>query len=334
MKNELDYSFRLRLIDKSSDPDFILALKIYNETTPYEIKTNTNEIVFWLDQNRNDNFEPMFFVLYFSNRISGFAMMTYIRSQRIVILEYLALESQYRVNSVFFTYINLLESYLNINQYDVAFILNEVSNRRDGTDIDKESQLFSKLLCVEGYGKINAPYYTPPLGNNNFESTFEAFLYAKSAGDIHGLKKETYLEIVKSIYFDYYMLWYQFVMSENELTQYRSELDKAFHSISQQTKANDMILVTYIECPALFNNRNNVKTNGLPPAGTPKPKVLLHILLLALIILGPIAIVWGYRTVLNWLQIPMDSASDIIGSCLGAGLTVAATIWVAKRKNL
>ena len=71
----------------------------------------------------------MFFVLYYSEKLAGFAMMTYIKAQRIVVLEYIALETQYRVNTVFFTYINLLESYLHINQYDVAFWENRGSLR-------------------------------------------------------------------------------------------------------------------------------------------------------------------------------------------------------------
>lgn len=102
MENKLQYEFSIRRIETSSDPDFVVALKIYNETTPYEIKTNTNEIVTWLD---NDEFicpfEPMYFALYYSDQLSGFAMMTYIRSQRLVVLEYIALELQFRINTVF-----------------------------------------------------------------------------------------------------------------------------------------------------------------------------------------------------------------------------------------
>lgn len=78
----------------------------------------------------------------------------------------------------------MLENYLAINQYDVAFIVNEVSNRREDNDIDKESQLFSKLLCIEGYGRLEAPYITPPLGIGNHESSFDAFLFIKSTGEI------------------------------------------------------------------------------------------------------------------------------------------------------
>ena len=239
MRNELDYRFSIRRLDKSTDSDYAAALKIYSETTPYEIKTNTNEITIWLDRkDSTDPFESMFFVLYYSEKLAGFAMMTYIKAQRIVVLEYIALETQYRVNTVFFTYINLLESYLHINQYDVAFILNEVSNRRNGSDIDKESQIFSKLLCIEGFGKIDAPYVTPPLGTNNFESSFDAFLFAKSSGDVHALERQTYLEIVKAIYFDYFLVWYKHVLPPDQVNEYNEILQKSFEAISRKLSTN------------------------------------------------------------------------------------------------
>jgi len=90
MRNELDYRFSIRRLDKSTDSDYAAALKIYSETTPYEIKTNTNEITIWLDRkDSTDPFESMFFVLYYSEKLAGFAMMTYIKAQRIVVLEYI-----------------------------------------------------------------------------------------------------------------------------------------------------------------------------------------------------------------------------------------------------
>lgn len=334
MRSELEYSFRIRRIEKSTDADYAAALKIYNETTPYEIKTNTNEITQWLDRKENIlSFEPMFFALYFANTLSGFAMITYIPSQRIVILEYIALAAQYRVNTVFFTYITLLESYLNANQYDVAFILNEVSNRRNGSDIDKESQIFSKLLCIEGYGRLDALYLTPPLGTNNYESSFEAFLFVKSAGNIHTLEKQTYLDIIKAIYFDYFLTWYTYVLPQNETTQYSEILNKCFESISKKLNTLTNVPVVYSECPILRYNSQTLKTSGLPPTVQKKPKTLLYIIIAVLLITCPIIIVICYNYILSFFSISMGAVSNIIGNCLSAILTAGVTLYIAK-KNL
>lgn len=333
MKNELDYRFKIKRIEKSSDLDYAKALKIYNETTPYEIKTNTNEITKWLDRkDPTDPFEPMFFSLYFAGTLAGFAMMTYIRTQRVVILEYVALASQYRVNTVFFSYINLLESYLNVNQYDVAFILNEISNRRDGKDIDKESQLFSKVLCIEGYGKINAPYITPPLGTNNHESNFDAFLFAKSAGDTCALEKQTYLDIVKAIYFDYFSTWYACVLLPSELAEYNELLQKSFDKLAKKLTQAITIPIVYSECPILRNGSQTLKTSGLPPEAKKKTSRLAYIMLALTLVACPIAVVWVYNYVLSLLGLSMGTVSDIIGNCVGSIITACVTLYIAKKR--
>lgn len=333
MKNELDYLFKIRRIEKSTDSDYLSALKIYNETTPYEIKTNTNEITMWLDRKEDtDPFEPMFFALYYGHTLSGFAMMTYIKGQRLAILEYVALAPQYRVNAVFFCYINLLENYLNVNQYDVAFIINEVSNRRNGSDIDKESQIFSKLLCIEGYAKISAPYLTPPLGTNNYESSFDAFLFAKSAGNVHELEKQTYLDIVKSIYFDYFLTWYTHVLPQNEVARYTEILKKCFESVSKSLNSTVTVSAVYSECPILQNNSQTLKTSGLPPAVEKKPKVALYVFLAAILIICPVIIVYCYNYVFSLLSLSMGASSNIIGDCLGATITAGVTLYLAKKK--
>lgn len=333
MKNEIVYKLGIRRLERSSDPDYSFALKIYNQTTPYEIKTNTNEITFWLDRkDGTDPFEPMFFALYYSGRPVGFAMMTYMKAQRIAILEYISLEAQYRVNTVFFVYINLLENYLNINQYDVAFIINEVSNRRNGHDIDRESQIFAKLLCIEGYSKIDAPYTTPPLGLNNFESSFDAYLFIKSTGDIHALEKQTYLEIVKTIYFEYFLVWYRYILPQNEIDAYQNLLTKSFDSISHKLSTANAISVIHVDCPILMNNISNISTTGLPPATPKKSRAIIYILLVLFIILCPIVVVWIYNLVLGILHISIGSVNAIVGNCLSALLTVCVTLWLAKRK--
>lgn len=333
MKNELDYRFRIKRIEKSSDPDYVKALKIYNETTPYEIKTNTNEITKWLDRkDPTDPFEPMFFALFYSASLAGFAMMTYIRTQRLVILEYVALAAQYRVNTVFFSYINLLESYLSVNQYDVAFIVNEISNRRSGQDIDKESQLFSKVLCIEGYGKIEAPYITPPLGINNHESNFDAFLFAKSAGDTHALEKQTYLDIVKAIYFDYFSTWYACILLSSERAEYNALLQKSFEIISKRITQTTTIPVVYSECPILQDNSKTLKTSGLPPATRKKTKPLVYTLLAITLIICPIVVVWVYNYLLSLLGLSMGTVSNIIGNCVGSIITACVTLHIAKKR--
>lgn len=44
MTNRLEHRFSIKHVTRTSDEDYVKALRIYNDTTPYEIKTPTNEI--------------------------------------------------------------------------------------------------------------------------------------------------------------------------------------------------------------------------------------------------------------------------------------------------
>ena len=85
MPNLLEHRFAIKRITKPSNEDYISALKIYNETTPPDIKTNTNEITYWLEQNRNElPFEIMLFSLYLNNMISNGNSFLFCSSQYVI----------------------------------------------------------------------------------------------------------------------------------------------------------------------------------------------------------------------------------------------------------
>lgn len=243
-----------------------------------------------------------------------------------------ALAAQYRVNTVFFSYINLLENYLNVNQYDIAFIVNEISNRRNGRDIDKESQLFSKVLCIEGYGKINAPYITPPLGTGNHESNFDAFLFAKSAGDISAIEKQTYVDIIKAIYFDYFLVWYSAILLPSDLSEYNTLLQMSFDKLSTQLSSFTSIPIAHSECPILNANRQNINTTGLPPAAKQKKGWVGFLLLVLVLLICPVAVVWIYNHVLTLLSLPTSVVGEVIGNYIGAIITAIITLFITKKR--
>lgn len=225
MKNELGHKFSIRRVQKATDEEYIAALRIYNETTPFEIRTETNEITYWLSQNPdNELFELYMFVLYLDDKMIGLSMTTYIKRTKVVVDEYLAVLEQYRINTIFLIYLSLIQSYYKEHNIEYSYYVTEISNKNSGNDINRESQISLKVLCTDEFGKINAPYYTLPLGLDNHESNFEAILYIKTNDTIKNISKETYLQIVKSIYYDYSYTWYKKFLSTDELQKYHQEV--------------------------------------------------------------------------------------------------------------
>jgi hypothetical protein len=332
--NHIENKFSVKRIKKSTDSDYISALKIYNETTPIDIRTNSNEITYWIDQpnNLSASFEMMVFVLCLDEIPIGFAMMGYIRRTKIITLDYLSVYEKYRINAVLFPYLSLLQNYLNNNGYDVAYIVNEVSNKNKGISVNKESKMFKKLFCLEGFGRVDAIYYTPPLGLNNYESIFDAHLYIKSNDNITIISKMTFLSIVESIYKDWFTAWYlPFFVDESEKNQYVSQIDQVIAKI-ERVAVDEHINVLYMECPILIGYREE-RMAGVLPIPPKKRFIPVLPLIIALIIICPVFVIWLYTYVLNLFGIPLDAVNTAIGTVVSATITSVSAILIARKKS-
>ena len=332
MSDQLENKFSIRRIMKTSDEDYIKALIIYNETTPNDIKTSTNEISSWLNKKNELNpFEMLVFTLYLDNLLIGLAMLSYIKKQRIIEYDYIALIEKYRVNAVFFPYINLLQNYIYSNGFDVAYYVVEISNKNNGNSIDKESVLFKKLICLEGFGMIRAKYCTLPLGLSNYESSFDAYIYIKANDDLNQISKDTFLSIVHAIYYEYYLTWYSAILSPNDLTEYKQKIDTCYNSITKQASSELSFEIVHNECTILENIKSE-KTFGYLPSQQRQNFHTYPIILIVLLI-SPIIVIWGYNFILQRLNIPLSSVNSMIGGVFGAVLSSITALLIAKRKS-
>lgn len=332
MKGEIGYQFRIRRIQKVTDEEYIAALRIYNETTPFEIRTETNEMNYWLSVNtENDIFELYMFILYLDEKMIGLSMTTYIKRSKVVVDEYLAVLEQYRINTIFLVYLSLIQSYYKENNIDYSYYVTEISNKNFGKNINRESQISLKVLCAEEFGKINAPYYALPLGLENHESNFEAVLYLKTNDTIKSISRETYLQIIRSIYYDYSYTWYKKFMTSEELAIYKREVDRNFQLISQKVNNGDSVSVINSNCIALNPSNNFERTSGtIPVTKTGKNKVT--ILLVAVICILPLLLILGYSKALEYFGIPSSMLNTVIGNVISVTVTCLTTLYISTKK--
>lgn len=330
--DKLENKFSIRRIRKPSDNDYIQALKIYNEQTPVSIKTNTNEISHWLiNKKEHKSFELMVFTLYLDDKVIGFAMISYVAQYKIIIIDYMALSTQYRVNTTFFTYLNLLQNYLIETATPVNYYVVEISNKDNGNNIDRESRFFRKLICLEDFNKLDAQYYTLQLGIDDYESNFEAFIYIKSVDSTSNISKDTYLNIVKSIYYSYYEAWYVPFLTEDEKEQYKAHIDSQYELIKKSIMKLDKIENKSTICP-LQNTDLSIKTNGQIPSKKSNKKYYLILLIVLLGVLGSVVIVFFIGYLLSLLNIQFGSVDSSIGVIFSSVVTSFITISIANKK--
>lgn len=337
MISEIGHQFNIRRVQKVTDEEYIAALRIYNETTPFEIRTETNEMNYWLSVNEeNDLFEIYMFILYLDDKMIGLSMTTYIKKTKVVVDEYLAVPDQYRINTVFLIYLSLIQSYYKENNIDYSYYVTEISNKNSGKEINRESQISLKVLCAEEFGKINAPYYTLPLGLENHESNFEAILYIKTNDSIKSITKETYLQIVKSIYYDYSLTWYRKFMTSDGLKLYEQEINRNFqiikrHLYNGKDKDNANVSVINHHCTALHLNGNYERTSGTIPI-TRKGKGKFVVLIIAAVCIFPFVIILGYSKLLELLGIPLSMTNTMLGNIISAIVTCLTTLYISNKK--
>lgn len=140
-----------------------------------------------------------------NNKIIGYAEIAFIQNSRILIIDYIVLDPIYKSNSAFYWFYSLIIKYFDSRSLDYDFITKEILCRYYETYIHKEDICIYEL---ENYKVINCLYVQPQLEEGNIESDKEALLMIYQRGTTNSkLKKEAYLNIVSTIYKNYYYHW-------------------------------------------------------------------------------------------------------------------------------
>ena len=333
MTNKIEHKFSIKRILKSTDDDYLKASLIYNDTTPFEIKTPTNEIAFWLEkQNNSSSFQIYIFVLYLNDEVIGLSMTTYINRTKIVVDEYLAVKEQYRMQTIFLSFESLIHNYYKENGIDVSYYITEISNKNNGKEVDRESLIALKLMCIEDYGKIEALYYALPLGLTNYESNFIANLYIKTVEPLKSMTTQTYCNIVESMYYDYWLAWYSPILSSAEIEIYKSIIDKHMLLIkSSVANCDGTLLVSHKEC-SCFNEKANIKRGTIPI--NKKHNISITLICVVTVLILPLVIIGAYSKLLNLFNIPFSSYSSIIGAVISTTITTLTTLFITRKKLL
>lgn len=290
--------FKIKRFKSSKDKEFLDALIIYSNTIAPEIKTNTNEITYWIDK-FNEKFsdkELYIFGLYYNEKLIGYSQLVYFKNDKFVFIDYLCLNDPYKKNAIFYPLYNLIETYLIEERCDYKYIITEVSYTENNLDIDEASILLLNLLFMENYGIADAMYYQPLLGLDNQESNFENKLMIKSNEPIRKMKKETYLNIVETIYKKHYLCWYEPLLDTNDnYKQYEKHINKLFENVKNKNKHDISVFDTYSKIygdrEIIISSRENYSTaSPIKEAKTKNSDIKVSLLILGFLLIINIAL--------------------------------------------
>ncbi|WJM10688.1 MULTISPECIES: hypothetical protein [Paenibacillus] len=323
--------YKVKLITRSDDEDYIKALKIYEDQTPVEIQTATNEISYWIEKSKDSvDFTFMVFAVYLDNTVIGYSQTSYFSQNRFVLFDYITFSKDFRVNAVFFPVFSLIKSYFKDRMnLPVDYWITEISDRDNGKQIDKESAFLKKLLYMENFCSIDIDYVQPQLGGTNYESSFPCKLYLQTNSEIFQLSKETVNSIVKSIYYAYYFNWYVPFLKDSELKIYKSNLDKHYDYFKKSIYDKESISVKYNK--NLLDDAHSQITSGSVPASKKKSKTLKYSFFVSCVIVIPILVVVLSNLLFKIFGFELDITSSFSG--IMPAVLSAIVVWLTSRKG-
>lgn len=240
--NEIEATvYKLKRFTSSSDKDFVKALKIYIENTDPNIVISTNEICHGVDF-YNERFTDADFTavgLYLNKVLIGYCQFVYFKEEQLVFIDYLVIEKNYRGNNTFYSFIEKIREYFDVKSYYPSYFVTEVSlqGAMNESEYTSKTRNLIRLLKMNNFGVIGSPYFQPMLGLSNYESNLQAVLMLYPAEEHRVIKKETFLMMLKTIYFKHYERWYTMVaLNEKDTKDYSLHLYDLFGKINEKLK--------------------------------------------------------------------------------------------------
>lgn len=234
--------YELWSFTSSSDRDYADAIAMYSRNIPDHLRTDTNEIAYWVDNQKSYGENKLLFLGFYSlKKLVGFSEMVYIKSSKIMVIDYFVISPEYRKDNVYDEFLSHIDRYIYKSGLDVRYVVAEIGRDRDFYK-PKGGKTLVRRLKMSGFKVAKASYFQPQLGEKNEESEIEAVLmiypYASTddEGEQKGIKKSTYLKIVNSIYFEHYLRWYSPHLSNIQLYEekLRNTYNKLDNSISNK----------------------------------------------------------------------------------------------------
>lgn len=234
--------YELRRIKNSNDKHLTKALYIYSQNIDPLLRTDTREIIYWLD-NYNNTYKDRFFLLglFLNNELIGYSQLAHFIDEKMIFIDYIVIDQNFRKNNTFYEFVEQIREYLYQEGFDFNFVVGEVGYFIDNKEPTEQSKMLIRLLKMSGFGVVKSRYFQPMLGKNNFESEVLTVLMIYIPNDVKKIKKETFLLIIETIYYRHYKRWYDKFFTETEQSNYNNRLNNLFALISSDVKKKSYI---------------------------------------------------------------------------------------------
>jgi hypothetical protein len=296
---DASFSIRVLTIGHSDRSDLDAALAIFVRNTPPAFRTKTNEIRTKMASEDPTERKLYIAALYRGDLVIGFAMFSYLRVSRIVIIDHVVIDRDQRGMAAFFVFSQLLYDLIWNSQLEINYTIAEIESGAlfggEGTGGTKLIRLLSQV----GFDEVHAKYFMPSMEARTAGARFDGVLMLHSAEKIHRMRREEFLGICKSIYDEHYLSWFSEFLNRRQLSEYKAHLDDLHRDLRSELRDTTEILI------------NGAQSNGLieaPPTVAKRSDEAVATIYVALFI----AIVIAAAFLLYFLSVPSSLTMPIL----------------------
>jgi hypothetical protein len=161
--------------------------------------------------------------------------------ERLIVLDYIAIDQPYRGNNVFYEFVDHLKRHLEEVHPEYRYGVTEVIYGSGQQIPSQANRLTIRLLKLQGFKVIRAPYFQPRLTLDDAESETQGDLLIYSTSHLDMIRTETYLSIIHTIYYKHYFRWRS--IFPDPKSDYKKHLDVLYARIKAVVSKSQMIYV-------------------------------------------------------------------------------------------
>lgn len=215
-------------------------LNIYLQNISPENRTDTNELIAFLEQPLEDQ-RVIYFGLLYDGVPCGFASFIYYPSHSTAIVDHVAIDTRVRGIGAFFALVDLISDYLTDVGIIPDYVVAEIMRRSQSLQGEVNPAQLIRLLRTIGFRVIQIPYFAPHAGITQQADRYKSALMVIPSQPVNEISADECKRLIELIYYQHYLKWYERVWKRPQTTAYRRALDKCFEVVSKRLSATPFV---------------------------------------------------------------------------------------------
>lgn len=235
--------YEIRVYESARDRDELeRALMVFARNMSPVLRTQTNQIQFKFEHANNPNGTFYFVGLYQNAAVVGFAMFGYYPRRRVVAIDHMAIEANFRKHGSFYVFSALLQQCIEERCPGYDYVVAEIATDNEFADDEVSGRSLVRLLRQLGFGQAQVRYDLANIEPRDFRQTYRAALMIRGAQKITQIRAETLLDVYGVILFEHYLPWYRDFFGDRT-ADYQKYLERLYEGMKARLQSVSTVVI-------------------------------------------------------------------------------------------